>query len=543
MKIKNFAVQTTGKKHDTKKSDVELGGRNKMNRPSSQNYSFFRIAMSFVSAGLLCSGLLACQPQKGTEQVNIQPAVPVAPQGTGDSSGGNGLKNRVFERYSQDITKTQPWIQYIAPIEEHLKTVANDKNGDFRELFSDLAKYLQWYILPVKLKEIPKERLGVAMFQDPIQQLALQSLHREVWIDEEKFNDPEISDLDRATLFMHEKMVGLYLVRFLSLGDAVRLFNEMPGDENSELFVRLLDGHLKPEPVRDLTDTDYANIRAMTDFMMKDAIKVSSPEEIGIALYRYQFDPRFFGPNALIKKAVKELSPTPIEPSTREVSNLNLLNRLEAAAVVGQWPSTCRIDEQSIAKPADCGARLEMKRSAKHGISVKLLFDVSGPGGNQTIAFHRIFHNEMLTGPGTSIKTSTVMEWKRPLSDGSGVYQFFGEMGVPVNPMTNRQELVVKGRVYDLSIVWDENMTRVLDFILTESTVTKILDIRSDYSSGIEKGENVTFAWTATPEEIRRNILLTSDKQPLPKVRSRSFSQYSDSQWLKINMDLSPDFK
>jgi hypothetical protein len=231
-------------------------------------------------------------------------------------------------------------------------------------------------------------------------------------------------------------------------------------------------------------------------------------------------------------------------PRTQKVSTLNLLNRLEATSVVSYWPSTCRVDDGSSAKAANCQVGLEMKRSDEKGVSVKLTFETSGPSGRQSIVFHRVFSKQMLSGADQSATQTTVVELMRPLTSGEGMVQFFG-MGAPVNPATNRQELKVGGKAYDLWIVWDQNVTRVLDFILVDITVTKIHENRPlEYNPAAQAGESVGFAWIATPDESRRDLIVTSDNKPLQKVRSRSDSgNYSDLHWLDLNIVLTPDFK
>jgi hypothetical protein len=524
--------------------------RNQMSNSNAENHSPFRVALSFASLGLVCFSLIACQPQKGSDVPKTGPggqtAGAPAVAGTGDSSGGNGLQGKVFERYAVDITKTQAWISHIAPIEAHFQVTPHGENSDFKDVFTILATTRRWYIAPVALNQIPKDKLGVNVFQDPIQQLALQTLNREVWIDQSKFDDQKVSDLDRAYLFMHEKMVGLYLVRFLSFSDVVRLFSKTPEEAADPGFVALLEEKYKPEPLRSLTPKDYAYIRAMTDFMMKDAVKISDHGEIEMALYRNQFDPRFFGPHAASKKSWEESESenSAMRPRTKSVSTLNLLNRLEATSVVSYWPSTCRLDDGSIAKAANCQVGLEMKRSEERGISVKLTFETSGPTGGQTVVFHRIFPNSMLTGTDVSATQSTVVELKRPLSGGEGVVQFYG-MGAPVNSSTNRQELKVGGKAYDLWIVWDQNVTRVLDFILVDTTVTKIHETRPlEFNPAAQAGDTVGFAWIATPDESRRDLIVTSDNKPMQKVRNRAYSgNHNDRHWLDLNIVLTPDFK
>jgi hypothetical protein len=88
-------------------------------------------------------------------------------------------------------------------------------------------------------------------------------------------------------------------------------------------------------------------------------------------------------------------------------------------------------------------------------------------------------------------------------------------------------------------------MTRVLDFMLIDTTVTKIHETRPlEYNPAAQAGESVGFAWIATPNENRRDLLVTSDKQPLQRVRNRAFSgNYNDRHWLDLNIVLTPDFK
>jgi hypothetical protein len=130
--------------------------------------------------------------------------------GPGSSGGGNGYRGRPIESYITDITRLPEYRQHVEPAIAAIEKKVPSLGRDLR----NVANFKNWYVLDVRLPNIPKDRLGVYFQTD---QMALQS-RKAVWIDSLLFRSTNMSDLDRGTLIMHELVMGVKLSSLFEKG-------------------------------------------------------------------------------------------------------------------------------------------------------------------------------------------------------------------------------------------------------------------------------------------------------------------------------------
>lgn len=318
---------------------------------------------------VLCAAqlMIACQPKSGSGGSGPAPATNPAPNlggnGTGDSTGGNGVNGKVFEAYAVDVTKTPEWINHIAPIERHLKKLEGDSD-EYSKMFSLLARTKTWFIAPITLEQIEKSRLGVAFIREPVQQLVLHD-DKSIWINSTLYNAPENDEKARATLQMHETVMHAYLLKFMPARELCLLAGGDSITCNEEVLSRLGD----PEPKRDLNQDDYKSIRAMTDFLMTQGTSISSVDVLRNEFYRHGFDKRLFG--AVQIKSTPSVS--------ADVPNGILFSQLGQAKILGRFPMNCGTLTNPI-KPLNCDVNAELIRNGTNQM-LKLTIKIESSNG------------------------------------------------------------------------------------------------------------------------------------------------------------------
>lgn len=222
---------------------------------------------------------------------SLQQSRSVNRQGPGDGSGGNGINGKVFESYIVSLTDLSEFKKYVEPVLKSLDS--NDPDSKETKTTEALNLMKTWYIAPVKLKPIDNTVLGVSFSEDKSEQLAIQTRHS-VWIDKKKW-DANKDDRARGMLLLHEITMSLYLFQFEDL----RTLCKQVGSECGTI-TDAANSHrkLKPTPRRALTKDDYENIRAAT-FWLAQYGKTSTPMQTRKMLGSKNFDPRFFGAEAL----------------------------------------------------------------------------------------------------------------------------------------------------------------------------------------------------------------------------------------------------
>lgn len=254
----------------------------------------FKVLIPFLAVGLL----VACDkqaPKNGASTPKGNPA-PVA-EGTGDWGGGNGIDNKVIEKYAMDITTLPEFKEIIEPIGQHLIDIqdedqkSNPEYSPTPNLFKTFARARTWIFAPVELEVVEKKRLGIEFSKDPVDQLAIQS-DLEVWVDSRKYE--HMTKEDRAGLLLHELMMVNYRLRFLDLDKMCLLLRNCGNFSMKELFEKHpeLAKKYAPEPQRELNRDDYQYIRGATAYLLTKHKEIKTEKDITWFSKAFNFDSR-----------------------------------------------------------------------------------------------------------------------------------------------------------------------------------------------------------------------------------------------------------
>ena len=458
-----------------------------------------------AAVGLLIAGqmMVACQPNSGGHASGPgasapAPGTPSAPvlggAGTGDSSGGDGINNKVFEAYSLDITKTPEWMNHIAPIERHFKSLPKLRSQDANAMLSMIARSKRWYIAPVSLDQIEKKNLGVEFIKDPIQQLALQT-SKSIWIDKEKYEDPRNSEHDRAYLQMHETMVALYVIRFLPAEEVCRQLTEDPAGCSGIDLAKFFG---PPETSRKLEKEDYERIRAMTNWMMNHAVESKSQKEFFVELYRQHFDSRFF-------KADPDVQPTEggSKPSTEgegypkfvKVDQLNRASVLATAKTLGRLPTTCGVEAQGL-RSGTCEVTIDLTKAASGDYLLQLKFTLQTTGG-QVLNY---VGTQVILANGGQIE---MRKERSRMSEHLQIYQQNLGFIFPIGENT----LAVGTDFYEVWIHWSADLQNVQEINFSQRRITSVPKIEDVKSNGLA-ATRVNFHYGAVADDTRQDIMM-----------------------------------
>jgi hypothetical protein len=152
---------------------------------------------------------LGCQKEVNSKETIIKETNPnnQPTQGPIDGVGGcNGPNGKCLERFAVRITDQNEFQSLVRRVLENLAATMPEVAG---EIYS-AAWTKSWYLIPVDLRQIPSQRLGLYFLTD---QNALQSL-REIWIDKRKYD--LMSEDDKATLILHELVMALKILTQLN---------------------------------------------------------------------------------------------------------------------------------------------------------------------------------------------------------------------------------------------------------------------------------------------------------------------------------------
>lgn len=131
--------------------------------------------------------------------------------GTSSNGGGNGLKGRALESYIvHDLNKQSYYTAFIAPLIMQL----TDEYPQLAADFVYMTRERDWYFIPSEIDQISKNILGTYAATD---QMAIQDLNK-VWVNSLLF-DKMASDEDKATLIVHEILMGVRLMQFKNKQD------------------------------------------------------------------------------------------------------------------------------------------------------------------------------------------------------------------------------------------------------------------------------------------------------------------------------------
>ena len=267
-----------------------------------------------------------------------------ARRGTSDTGGGNGLFGKMFESYIVDPTKL-PSFKLVEKMFGNIQL--EDENSSS---YLEMAKAKPWYIAYVDFTKISKDTLGVAFFETETDQLALQTKY-ETWIRKQNFDVMSLEE--QADTIAHEIVVGFYFLKFMNFEDMCKM-RMMVGDEKSAEScspnaVRMMDKLLPPEPLRKFVDQDYVNIRAITNWLKKNAEskKPVSEKFFKKLLVSHGFDKRLFGVSASKDEAIS-------------MKGEDLYQAIEAADLSGHVLNHCFFENKKTNRPC----KIETKRNS-----------------------------------------------------------------------------------------------------------------------------------------------------------------------------------
>lgn len=326
-----------------------------------------------VTLLLLPLVLAACAPNRQAGPKNVSPEPHPHPTpgssllGTGDSGGGSGIDNQVLESFVTEVTSLSEWKKYIEPIAINIDRAK--RTWENQNVFIALTKSKRWFIAPITLSNIPKDRLGLGFSQDPLQQIALQT-EREIWVDKSIYEKGD--EEARALLLLHEVVLGLYTLKFKTGSEVCKALTPKPSQvcEDAEA-VEATHGS-EPPMVRSksaLGERDYQNIREMTSWLFSHRDRFD--------LYAYydrlnelSFDPRLIDPEVLHPGTFQTGRPRP----ELNWDAKTFVEQLQSAQRLGHFPMFCEYDDHLMAQAKCAFSVATNKDQSRLILSVKKLW-------------------------------------------------------------------------------------------------------------------------------------------------------------------------
>jgi hypothetical protein len=173
-----------------------------------------------------CEKTIIREVAPGPEQGRVDPDG----DGTVDSGGGNCLPgDKCLEEFAFDIEERDEARDVVLPIINRLAKT----HLRFAGAMLHILKERTWYLVPVKLQELPAKDVGVSF---PSDQVALQT-RGAVWINSNLFNN--LQPQSRARLILHEVLMGLRIFRYAKLSDrciAKAMTKRLDGSKNEDFM-------------------------------------------------------------------------------------------------------------------------------------------------------------------------------------------------------------------------------------------------------------------------------------------------------------------
>ena len=289
----------------------------------------------YVLALLVFSFLSACQ--KAGQSITTEPVSPNkgTAQGPSDGGGGDTCNGKMIESYKVDITQLKEFKSYIEPLISKINVADSDQKN--QSPFSLSAKIKNWYIIDCKLQDIPKERKGLYL---ETYQTALHT-SREIFIDSNSYNTMALEE--KAKLLLHEMIMSLYLIKYLSINDICKISESCSNDyskvNNWKMF--------RPEPYRALNQEDHQKIRNVTAWIWLNKDNLSK-ENFYKILKNNDFDSRFDLSGSLTENTSQE---TQVDPQT-------IVRMLKKHQWSKSFPQFCNFDENTQISLSSCTTEL-----------------------------------------------------------------------------------------------------------------------------------------------------------------------------------------
>lgn len=339
----------------------------------------FQFALMAALTILSVDLLVACQPKDAKSPV--VGAQNASPQGTSDSGGGTGIDGKVFESYIVDPTKLEAFEKIVAPTLLNLLNEKGERDGSFLKIF----KWRTWYIAPVELDKIDKGSLGVSFMKNETQQIARQSM-KNVWIDKRIYD--KMSLQDQGDLLLHEFVMSVYFIRFMSIGDLCAMAIMAKEGSDCSTIPENLPKFFKPEPTRALNEADNDSIRFVTGWLKQNARTQITQEDFYTVLFHKNFDKRFFDP----KRNGAESGPA--EQIKLNVSQI--VNLLKAGDLTRTMPDQCVLLDGE--KPFDCRLKWTASEIKLGGSALPSITLTAEAAGAEAFSFDMFLPTEMDLG-------------------------------------------------------------------------------------------------------------------------------------------------
>lgn len=300
------------------------------------------------------------------------------PRGTADfGGGGNGSKNKVYERNIAPLVKLPIYDKYIKPRLEKFDVLmsqlgqSEEKNKFSYSQF--LIRMKSWYFTDDTLNSIDKETLGIIFKEGKTQQIALNK-KREIWIDNKIFVD--MKPQHQADLIIHEFVMNLYFLKYYSFYEICVMGKEMglyaEKEENNLTCEQIKTvKYFQTKKMMALNEDDYQNIRRVTDWFINDLLNASA-EDLFNKLRYNDFDKR------LITKSDTEKE---FKVTGREAESLLL--KLQYS---DSFPETCKSSLTN--ENLNCQISIKNAKNPYGSDFNKLEFQIIEGNSVKTIAFN-----------------------------------------------------------------------------------------------------------------------------------------------------------
>jgi hypothetical protein len=303
-------------------------------------------------------------------------------KGTSDSGGGTGFNGLVMESYLVDIEQLPGFQQVVLPIFQNIQSDGQASSEDKIKSLKSLTRSKSWYLIPGPIQNVNVESLGVSF--SGVDLIAVQR-HREIWIDREKFN--LMSTKQQGEILLHEIIMQVYFWKFYTFKELCEVgFTSTSKSSTSltcEQITESMNSLMPPVPRAPLTDEDNMNIRSATGWLLLEGHRSISSDEFIQVLFRYGFDPRFFGNKTADQS----------QNSTFTLSRQDFMKELSASKISGYWPQNCKDIQNK--KMVPCQVDIVLDRMSfqtlqnQHQLSMPVIkLDIDSNQEKQTIFFY-----------------------------------------------------------------------------------------------------------------------------------------------------------
>lgn len=328
---------------------------------------------------LLSSFLLASCSEKGPQNTLLKGPIssPTSDIGTGGGTsdrggGGNLIQGKPIDSYVVDITQFEEYKNLIQPMDQFINETT------FREvefkLLKAAAKRMTWYLVPVELDELPKEKINTPF--SSIQ--GARQYEKEIFLSQPILD--QMTSEDRATLILHELVMVLFRVQF----DEFEFYCGAFGDEknrNECLSDLLKSGDEESLAAREqkefLTESQYSSIRNMTKWLLNHRESFDRNEFIQ-KMIDQGFDARMFNASSLDSGDKRA-----------ELTRDQLRQMVDRQMRTGKMPKYCGFTEsQPMTAKQQCLVTM-LERDGKFIVSMALIEADSSTGQKLELVFTR----------------------------------------------------------------------------------------------------------------------------------------------------------